>query len=155
VEFTSVKGGEIRNSRRRFEGVLHELVRLMESSKSPLTRKRLSAYLNKQPCRSCQGKRLRREILSVYLASSDSEERRMNIQDFCACPAADALAFMRSAHFEGPGAEAATEVIGEISSRLEFLVDVGLGYLQLNRESATLSGGKSSASGWRPKSVPG
>ncbi|MEM6822866.1 MAG: excinuclease ABC subunit UvrA, partial [Verrucomicrobiota bacterium] len=141
IEFTSVKNGETRTRKQSFEGVLSETARLFESSSSPLTRKRLGGFLNRKACRTCQGMRLRPEILAVYLEDSTTGEKR-NIHEFCACPIADALDFIEGFHWTAHQQQAAKEVIKEVLARLRFLKDVGLDYLTLNRESSTLSGGE-------------
>jgi len=139
IAFTAVRGGEIRTSRRKFEGVLQEISRLAASSQSPLTRKRLSAYLNKKPCRSCRGHRLRREILAVTLPGTESP---VNIHDVCALPVGESKKLLEQV-FRGVRLEPRLgEVFKEIDNRLTFLESVGLSYLSLNREASTLSGGE-------------
>ncbi|MEM6883381.1 MAG: excinuclease ABC subunit UvrA [Verrucomicrobiota bacterium] len=141
IEFTSKRKGETKVSARTFEGVMEEVARQHESSKSPLSRKRLSAFLNKHACKACDGKRLRREILSVYLDQHPDHEK-LNIIDFCVLPIDQALAFIRTYPWPTAQEQAMGEVIREITQRLEFLGAVGLGYLSLSRESSTLSGGE-------------
>lgn len=141
VQFTTIRKGEKQISTRTFEGVLEEVARQHESSKSALSRKRLSAFLNSHPCKKCGGKRLRREILSVYLDGHPSYEKT-NIYDFCRMPIKRALAFIQSYPWTQAKLSAISEVIHEITARLEFLDSVGLNYLSLDRQSSTLSGGE-------------
>ncbi|MEM1157380.1 MAG: excinuclease ABC subunit UvrA [Verrucomicrobiota bacterium] len=141
IEFTTRRKSETRTSSRTFEGVLDEVARQFDSSNSPLSRKRLSAYLNKHTCRHCNGKRLRREILSVYL-DQNPQHQKLNIIEFCQLPIQQALMFIQRYAWPAAQEKAVGEVIREITQRLEFLDAVGLGYLSLTRESSTLSGGE-------------
>ena len=91
------------------------------------------------PCPACHGARLRPEALSVCVGSG--EERR-NIEQLTTCTLDAALDWSRSVLLEGNAAQIAAPILREISARLQFLTDVGLGYLNLARSAASLSGGE-------------
>lgn len=91
-----------------------------------------------EPCESCEGKRLRKEALSVYL----SDEVKLNIVDITDLTIADAKEYFKSLPLTPKEKEIAYVVIKEIESRLDFMLGVGLNYLTLNRKANTLSGGE-------------
>ncbi len=131
----------ILNGGDEFEGVLKQVQRLHADSRSPVTRRRLAGFFSRQPCPSCGGRRLRRESLAVTM-DPDETTRGPAIDTFCGMTIADALAFLRGIRWTGARAAAAAELLPEIFARLEFLTDVGLPYLTLDREAGTLSGGE-------------
>ena len=88
------------------------------------------------PCSTCQGKRLRPEILAVTVGGK-------NIADLCELSVREALAFVDRLQLSEKEAMIAGQIIKEIKGRLQFLIDVGLDYLTLSRSSGTLSGGES------------
>ena len=124
-----------------FEGLAQEAVRLLEESQSQRLRQALQAYTSEQTCQRCQGHRLRPEILSVTLKDGDGCEH--NIASFTKLPIRSALAWIDELALTEQQAEFIGEVRAEIGKRLHFLNQVGLGYLTLDRESRTLSGGES------------
>jgi excinuclease ABC subunit A len=139
---------------RPFEGVVHNLERLYQDSESEFTRNRLKAFMSPQPCDGCGGRRLKPEILAVTLgdAKGDAKGARkgkgasripgLSIMDVCGLSvdlADDFFATLKLTEFQQ---KIAGEVIKEIRARLGFLKNVGLGYLTLDRESGTLSGGE-------------
>src|SRR5574344_769856 len=91
------------------------------------------------PCPACHGARLRPEALSVYLGEG---VQRRNIEQLTTCTLDAALDWSRSVLLEGNAAQIAAPILREISARLQFLTDVGLGYLNLARSAASLSGGE-------------
>ncbi|HEY0979466.1 MAG TPA: ABC-ATPase UvrA, partial [Candidatus Paceibacterota bacterium] len=103
-----------------------------------------------EPCPTCEGKRLRPESLRVYLSTgkklrSNPDEKTdvgTNIVDFVQMSIADAKAFMEKLELSEMKAEIAFPIMREITSRLDFMLNVGLDYLTLNRSAATLSGGE-------------
>jgi len=125
---------------RPFEGLLPQLRRLYQETQSELTRSRIRAFMNRAPCSVCHGARLKPEILAVTLRARGGRE--LNIHQFCEQTIAVAAQFVRQLELTEPQRTIVSEVVHEISSRLEFLLEVGLGYLSLNRESGTLSGGE-------------
>ncbi len=153
---------------RPFEGLLPQLKRLYEETESEFTRSRIRAFMNRAPCSVCQGARLKPEILAVTIggrfprgsaglsgpanSSSGSPRGRppqsrtagqeLNIHQFCELTIAAAARFLSELDLTPAQRAIVSEVVHEISSRLEFLLEVGLDYLTLNRESGTLSGGE-------------
>ncbi|HZO83720.1 MAG TPA: excinuclease ABC subunit UvrA, partial [Verrucomicrobiae bacterium] len=146
INFHFWRAGKMSTVTRPFEGVIPNLERLYQESESEFTRNRLKAFMNPQFCDACDGKRLKPEILAVTIGENASNKPPhipgLSIMDVCALSveaAEDFFATLKLTEFQ---AKIAQEVIKEICSRLKFLKDVGLGYLTLNRESGTLSGGE-------------
>jgi excinuclease ABC subunit A len=110
------------------------------------------SLFSSDPCPVCNGKRLRPEALRVYLQSRDKKHRTkkgagdanlgMNIVDFVGLSIRDAKDFMDDLHLSEMREDIARPIIREITSRLDFMLNVGLDYLTLNRSAATLSGGE-------------
>ena len=123
-----------------FEGVLPAIERAFANSESDITRSRLRAYMTPTLCPTCRGARLRPEILAVTLQDGDGVE--INIHQFCQMPVAKAAAFLGNLALTEYQQKIASEVLREIRARLEFLLEVGLTYLTLDRQSGTLSGGE-------------
>jgi excinuclease ABC subunit A len=90
-------------------------------------------------CPSCGGRRLKPESLAVRV---DGPGSSLGIHEFCQLRVADAHAWIRSIRIEGPRVDACRVLIDDVSKRLEFLADVGLDYLTLDRAAPTLSGGE-------------
>jgi excinuclease ABC subunit A len=122
-----------------FEGVAKHLQHLYDTTDSELSRQRLRAYMGRRICQRCKGARLRPEILGVTIASAENEK---NIHQFCSLTVADARWFIEHLALTENERIIVTEVSREIKNRLAFMEEVGLGYLSLNRESGTLSGGE-------------
>jgi excinuclease ABC subunit A len=153
VEFSFWRGGKISKISRPFEGVLPNLERLANESESEFVRNRLKQYMSPHFCEACNGKRLKPEILAVTLGgegfSSQFKAKKskikipgISIMDVCGLSvekADDFFAALKLTEFEK---KIADEVVKEIRARLGFLKNVGLGYLTLDRESGTLSGGE-------------
>lgn len=123
---------------RSFDGVIANLARKLSETDSVWVREDLSRYQAQQPCKSCHGSRLRPEALAVKIADhSISEVAEFSIRDARQW-------FTNVFGTLSPQRQGiARRVLREISERLQFLADVGLDYLTLNRGSATLSGGES------------
>jgi excinuclease ABC subunit A len=124
-----------------FEGLLHEARRLYSSAESDTLRAQIARFMNPLPCPDCAGRRLRREILAVTLASAHGSGA-LSIHGFCTLAVREALAWMRDLVMTEHQAGYVTDLQKEVVKRLEFLDRVGLGYLTLDRESGTLSGGE-------------
>ncbi|GAB4165899.1 MAG: excinuclease ABC subunit UvrA [Terrimicrobiaceae bacterium] len=137
LEFILAAG---KTTRKPFEGLIAQVERLFESSQSEFTRKRLRAFQSRATCRACQGARLRPEILAVTLRNSAGGS--FNINQFCSLPIRDAAALVDTLALTATSRDIVDDVVREIRQRLRFLDEVGLGYLHLNRESGTLSGGE-------------
>ncbi len=118
-----------------FEGVIPNLQRRWEKTDSEYVKARLHAYLSEQRCRKCKGSRLQPEALSVRIAYK-------NIHEVVQMTIDESMRYFDDLNFAGEAAHIAEQVLKEIKQRLGFLVDVGLGYLTLDRPSATLSGGE-------------
>jgi len=125
----------------RFEGVIPNLQRRWETTESQYVKARLHAYLSEQSCRVCKGARLRREALSVRIGNRNGR-RGKNVADIAQLSIEQALAFFEDLKLEGERGVISQQVLREIRQRLQFMVDVGIGYLTLDRASATLSGGE-------------
>nr|NGX55028.1 UvrABC system protein A [Chlamydiota bacterium] len=119
-----------------WRGVLREARERYEQAKSVGYKKRMEALMINQVCSSCQGSRLR-----AYPAATLLSGKR--IADLSAMTIADALQFFQSLQLAKSEKIIAEELLKEITERLQFLIDVGLHYLSLNRTAPTLSGGES------------
>lgn len=152
VSFNFWRAGKMSKQTRPFEGVVPNLERLYKESESEFTRNRLKGFMSPQDCDACGGLRLKPAILAITLESAADVERPpaplhtvvpgFSIMDVCALSieaADDFLAQLKLTTFQQ---KVAAEVVREIRARLGFLKNVGLGYLTLNRESGTLSGGE-------------
>ncbi|MFZ3375746.1 MAG: excinuclease ABC subunit UvrA, partial [Chthoniobacterales bacterium] len=123
-----------------FEGLVPQMQRLYEETESEFTRNRIRAFMTRVPCKTCRGARLKPEILAVTI--KDRQARELNIHQFSEQTIEAAVRYIDNLDLTAQQRTIVTEVIREIQSRLQFLVEVGLGYLTLNRESGTLSGGE-------------
>ena len=123
-----------------FEGLVPQMQRLYEQTESEFTRNRIRAFMTRETCKVCGGARLKPEILAVTV--KDRQGRELNIHQFSQQTVEDALRFIADLDLTEQQQTIVTEVVREIQSRLQFLAEVGLGYLTLNRESGTLSGGE-------------
>jgi excinuclease ABC subunit A len=119
-----------------FEGVIPMLTRRYKETDSPTIRAEIEKYMSVHPCPTCEGRRLRPEALAVTVAESAIDElSRMSVEDL--------RAWMEKLSLDRRERAIAEKVVQEIEDRLSFLDDVGVGYLTLDRSSATLSGGES------------
>lgn len=149
-----------------FEGLVPQMQRLFEETESEFTRNRIRSFMTREPCKVCRGARLRPEILAVTVCSrfpaGSAEENgpqagaasptgrrlqareryELNIHQFTELTVEDAADFISKIELSSQQKQIASEVVREIQSRLQFLLEVGLGYLTLDRESGTLSGGE-------------
>ena len=132
--------GANRTATKPFEGVLTQLENLYETTKSEFTRKRLRMFQGKRVCRVCKGARLRPEILAVTLATKSGSE--FGIQSICSLTIGEASNMMANLQLSETEGNIVKDVLREVRQRLHFLNEVGLDYLQLNRESGSLSGGE-------------
>ena len=123
-----------------FEGVLHNFERRYRETDSSVVREELGRYRATQPCPDCRGTRLRREARHVFVG--DGAQRRA-IFEVSAITLGEARAYFESLHLTGSKGDIAAKVVHEIRQRLQFLNDVGLNYLSLERSAETLSGGES------------
>ena len=121
---------------RSFEGVLNELYRRFRQTRSEGMRKYYMRYLSDAECSTCEGLRLRPESCAVRLGGA-------SLPELCALTIADTREFVTALELDRTERRIAGEVLKEIDSRLTFLLDVGLGYLTLERPGPSLSGGES------------
>jgi len=118
-----------------FEGILPNMDRRYHETDSNVVREELSKYLNSKPCPDCDGTRLAEGSRNVFVA-----EKRL--PEITALPVGRAQKFFEQMELEGHRGQIAEKIVKEISQRLDFLVNVGLDYLSLNRSADTLSGGE-------------
>ena len=128
------RGDRIRR-RHRFEGVIPNMERRYRETESSLVRENLGKYLRVRPCPTCGGARLREEARHVYVQGATVPEITSNSVE-------DALAYFTDLALPGKRGAIADKIVKEIRARLQFLVDVGLNYLTLDRSAETLSGGE-------------
>ena len=119
-----------------FEGILPNIARRFRETQSDAARKELEECMSTAPCPACHGQRLSEIARAVTVGG-------LGIMDFCSMSVSKELEFMKDLKLEGNLALIAQQIVREIRSRLQFLSDVGLQYLTLNRAAATLSGGES------------
>src|SRR2546430_9190586 len=148
-----------------FEGLVPQMQRLYEETESEFTRNRIRSFMTRESCKVCRGARLRPEILSVTISAvmpskrsrgselkrpapgsvnsvRDDQLRELNIHQFTELTVEEAAQFISQVALSAQQRQIASVVVREIESRLQFLLEVGLGYLTLDRESGTLSGGE-------------
>ncbi len=118
-----------------FEGVIPYIERKYMEAETDVQRQRYASYLREVPCPVCEGKRLKPEVLAVTVNDT-------SIADVSELSLHDSHAFMNALELTEREAKIAAQVLREIRLRLEFLLEVGLGYLNLSRAAATLSGGE-------------
>ena len=119
-----------------FEGILNNISRRYRETQSDAARKELEECMSTAPCPSCGGDRLSAMARAVTVGG-------IGIMDFCRMSIRQELDFMEDLRLDGNMAIVAEQIVKEIKSRLQFLMDVGLGYLTLSRPAGTLSGGES------------
>ncbi|WP_423187844.1 excinuclease ABC subunit UvrA [Alishewanella sp. d11] len=127
--------GDIVQRSHPFEGILPNMERRYRETESNSVREELSKYLASQPCPSCHGTRLRTEARHVFIGQT-------NLPQVVELAIGDCLAFFQQLQLTGQRAKIAEKVLKEIQDRLQFLVNVGLNYLNLSRSAETLSGGE-------------
>jgi len=119
-----------------FEGVIPNLERRLRETESAVVREELAKFRNTRACPECEGTRLRREARHVRIAGHP-------IYEVSHWPLRRTLAFFAALELPGVRAQVAGRIVREIANRLEFLVNVGLDYLTLDRAAGSLSGGES------------
>ncbi len=140
IQMNLGSNGRSPKTARPFEGLVPQMERLYEETESEFTRNRIRAFMTRVPCQTCHGARLKPEILAVTI--KDSEGRELNIHQFSELTINAAAEYIRRLDLTEQQRYIVSDVVREIDSRLQFLVEVGLNYLSLNRESGTLSGGE-------------
>ncbi|MCZ4373869.1 excinuclease ABC subunit UvrA [Vibrio diazotrophicus] len=136
IEFNYINDrGDIRVKRHPFEGILNNLERRYRDTESNSVREELVKYISNKPCSHCEGTRLRLEARNVFVNDTP-------LPQVVELSIADALQFFQSLTLEGQRAQIAEKIMKEVNDRLQFLVNVGLNYLNLSRSAETLSGGE-------------
>ena len=136
IDFSYVnERGDTIQRRHRFEGVIPNMERRYKETDSAMVRENLQKYLRSAPCPSCSGSRLREASRHVFINGT-------NLPGVTHRAVEDALAYFANLQLEGQRATIASKILKEIQARLQFLVDVGLNYLTLDRSADTLSGGE-------------
>ena len=127
--------GDIMQRKHPFEGIIPNMERRYKDTESNAVRDELSKYLAQQPCSTCAGSRLRLEARNVFI-------EKTNLPTVAHMSIAECLAFFENLTLSGQRAAIAEKILKEIKERLNFLVNVGLNYLSLERSADTLSGGE-------------
>ena len=136
IEFNYVsKNGNTRKTKNYYEGVITNLERRYIETKSTWIREWIEGYMTESVCPTCHGARLNEAVLSVKI-------NKKNIYEVTKLSIRDLYQFLTNLKLTKTEEEIATMIIKEISSRLEFLINVGLDYLTLDRSAGTLSGGE-------------
>ncbi len=127
--------GRRRSYSTRFAGIVANLERRYRETESEGVKEKLEEYMSLRPCPVCGGARLRAESRAVLVGGT-------RIEDFCALSARRALRWLEEVELSDTDRHVARLILREISERLQFLENVGIGYLSMDRSSATLSGGE-------------
>jgi excinuclease ABC subunit A len=127
--------GRRRSYKVRFEGIVNNLQRRYEETDSETNRERIEGYMAEQPCPECEGARLRPESLAVKVGG-------ISIADYSAMSARAAKEWIAALEMTETERAIARLIVREISERLAFLENVGIGYLSLSRSARSLSGGE-------------
>jgi excinuclease ABC subunit A len=136
IEFTYLRSsGRPVRRKHRFEGVLPNLERRYRETESAMVREELARYLGSKDCPECRGARLNETARHVFVGD-------IALPDVTAMPIARAHEFFSRITLPGHKGEIAARIVREVRERLQFLVNVGLEYLTLNRNAETLSGGE-------------
>ncbi len=127
--------GRRRSYSTRFAGIVANLERRYRETESNGVKEKIEEYMSLRPCPTCGGARLRAESRAVLVGGT-------RIEDFCALSARRALQWLVEVELSETDRHVARLILREISERLQFLENVGIGYLSMDRASATLSGGE-------------
>jgi excinuclease ABC subunit A len=136
IEFTFFNGTDsAKKKKHSFEGIIANMERRYHETDSQMVREELAKYLSHQVCNVCAGARLNVSARNVFV-----EDRPIN--QLTRLPIRSALSFFKQLNLPGIRGEISAKIVKEIQERLEFLVNVGLDYLTLDRSAETLSGGE-------------
>jgi excinuclease ABC subunit A len=127
--------GHIMEKAHPFEGILPNLERRYRETDSQSMREELARHLSQQRCKTCGGARLRESARNVFIEQN-------NISDVTHLPVGEAHDYFQTLALPGRKGEIAEKILKEVRQRLQFLVNVGLEYLTLERSADTLSGGE-------------
>ena len=127
--------GDIMERKHPFEGIIPNMERRYKETESNTVREELAKYMSHQHCATCSGSRLRLEARNVFIADTNLPAiANMSIEDACT--------FFSNLKLDGQRGAIADKILKEIMDRLNFLINVGLNYLSLERSADTLSGGE-------------
>ena len=136
IEFKFMTGtGSANKKRHSFEGIVANMERRYHETDSPVVRDELAKYLSQKTCNVCEGARLNISARHVFIDD-------LPIHQLTRFPIRKSLEFFKHLNLTGKRGEVAAKIVKEIQERLEFLVNVGLDYLTLDRSADTLSGGE-------------
>ncbi|HPP87157.1 MAG TPA: excinuclease ABC subunit UvrA [bacterium] len=130
----------------KWEGVIPMLERRYKTTDSEAAREFYKQFMSEHKCESCGGARLRKESLAITLdddTANNKNAKGNNISEILDMSIIKAFEYFKKLKFSGERKKIAEQLIKEISARLKFLIDVGLGYLTLSRNAMSLSGGES------------
>jgi len=136
IRFEHYRDGVKRVFERPFEGVIPNLMRRFRTTQSVAIRETIAEYMSIRPCSVCKGGRLRPESLAVTVGDR-------SIAQISAMTIKEADSFIRRLRLTQTQQTIASRILREIQQRLEFLINVGVEYLTLDRQAGTLSGGES------------
>ena len=135
IEFRYFGDSGVQKRRHPFAGIIPNLERRYRETDSRIVREELSKYISQKACTACEGQRLNREARHVFVADT-------NLPTITAWPIEKCLEFFAGLELTGHRGEIARKIVKEVHERLNFLVNVGLDYLTLDRKADTLSGGE-------------
>jgi len=136
IEFKFMTGtGSVKKKHHSFEGIIANMDRRYHETDSQLVRDELAKYLSQKPCNVCEGARLNVSARNVFVED-------LPLHHLTRFPIRKSLDFFKHLNLTGKRGEVAAKIVKEIQERLEFLVNVGLDYLTLDRSADTLSGGE-------------
>jgi len=135
IEFTYFGERGTQKRKHPFAGVIPNLERRFRETDARIVREELSKYISQKPCPDCQGQRLNRQARHVFVADT-------NLPTITAWPILHCLEFFDGLNLAGRKGKIAEKIVKEVHQRLQFLVNVGLDYLTLDRKAGTLSGGE-------------
>ena len=135
IEFTYFGDRGTQKRRHPFAGVIPNLEKRFKETDARIVREELSKYISQKPCPECDGQRLNRQARHVFVADT-------NLPTVTAWPILRCLEFFETLSLGGHKGQIAEKIVKEVHERLQFLVNVGLDYLTLDRKAGTLSGGE-------------
>ena len=135
IEFTYFGERGTQKRRHPFAGVIPNLEKRFRETDARIVREELSKYISQKPCPECKGQRLNRQARHVFVAD-------INLPTVTAWPILRCLNFFDELALDGRKGAIAEKIVKEVHQRLQFLVNVGLDYLTLDRKAGTLSGGE-------------
>ena len=135
IEFTYFGERGTQKRRHPFAGVIPNLEKRFRETDASIVREELSKYISQKPCPECEGQRLNQQARHVFVAD-------INLPTVTAWPILRCLQFFDKLSLAGSKGAIAEKIVKEVHQRLQFLVNVGLDYLTLDRKAGTLSGGE-------------